>query len=245
MREEYDLLEQIRAAQQSADAADGLIRQYMPYVKSETAKFLKRIPRVGHDDELNIAMFAFYESILSYRQEKGAFLRFASTGIRNRLIDYYRKEKRHQGLVSLEQPIDSEGEDSRTLMDHIDTGRDEAAELAEQSAAKEEILHFSAQLASFGLSLGDIADSCPRQDRTLAACQKALAFAIEYPELLDQLVQTKKLPLAQLCAGAGVERKTLERHRKYMIAILLAYTNGFEIIRGHLRQLSRKGGQPV
>ena len=200
MREEYDLLEQIRAAQQSADAADGLIRQYMPYVKSETAKFLKRIPREGHDDELNIAMFAFYESILSYRQEKGAFLRFASTGIRNRLIDYYRKEKR---------------------------------------------LHFSAQLASFGLSLGDIADSCPRQDRTLAACQKALAFAIEYPELLDQLVQTKKLPLAQLCAGAGVERKTLERHRKYMIAILLAYTNGFEIIRGHLRQLSRKGGQPV
>ena len=217
----------------------------MPYVKSETAKFLKRIPREGHDDELNIDMFAFYESILSYRQEKGAFLRFASTGIRNRLIDYYRKEKRHQGLVSLEQPIDSEGEDSRTLMDHIDTGRDEAAELAEQSAAKEEILHFSAQLASFGLSLGDIADSCPRQDRTLAACQKALAFAIEYPELLDQLVQTKKLPLAQLCAGAGVERKTLERHRKYMIAILLAYTNGFEIIRGHLRQLSRKGGQPV
>lgn len=128
MREEYDLLEQIRAAQQSSDAADGLIRQYMPYVKSETAKFLKRIPREGHDDELNIAMFAFYESILSYRQEKGAFLRFASTGIRNRLIDYYRKEKRHQGLVSLEQPIDSEGEDSRTLMDHIDTGRDEAAE---------------------------------------------------------------------------------------------------------------------
>ena len=33
-------------------------------------------------------MFAFYESILSYRQEKGAFLRFASTGIRKRLIDY-------------------------------------------------------------------------------------------------------------------------------------------------------------
>ena len=95
MREEYDLLEQIRAAQQNADAADGLIRQYMPYVKSETAKFIKRVPREGHDDELSVAMFAFYESILSYRQEKGAFLRFASTGIRNRLIDYRRKERRH------------------------------------------------------------------------------------------------------------------------------------------------------
>lgn len=243
MREEYDLLEQIRAAQQNADAADGLIRQYMPYVKSETAKFIKRVPREGHDDELSVAMFAFYESILSYRQEKGAFLRFASTGIRNRLIDYYRKEKRHQGLVSLEQPMGSGKEDDRTLLDHIDTGRDETAELAERSAAKEEIRHFSDQLASFGLSFSDIADSCPRQERTLNACHKVLAFAIEYPELLDQLVQAKKLPMAQLCAGAGVERKTLERHRKYLIAILLAYTNGFEIIRGHLRQIRQKGGE--
>lgn len=36
----------------------------------------------------------------------------------------------------------------------------------------------------------------------------------------------------QLVEGAKGERKTLERHRKYIIAILLAYTNGFEIIRG-------------
>lgn len=28
-----------------------------------------------------------------------------------------------------------------------------------------------------------------------------------------------------------------------MIAILLAYTNGFEIIRGHLKQIVPKGGQ--
>ena len=243
MREEYDLLEQIRAAQQNADAADGLIRQYMPYVKSETAKFIKRVPREGHDDELSVAMFAFYESILSYRQEKGAFLRFASTGIRNRLIDYYRKEKRHQGLVSLEQPMGSGKEDDRTLLDHIDTGRDETAELAERSAAKEEIRHFSDQLASFGLSFNHVADSCPRQEPTLNACHKVLPFAIEYPGLLGQLVHTKKLPMAQLCAGAGVERKTLERHRKYLIAILLAYTNGFEIIRGHLRQIRQKGGE--
>ena len=52
-----------------------------------------------------------------------------------------------------------------------------------------------------------------------------------------------KLPITQLAAGANVERKTLERHRKYMMAVLLAYTNGFEIIRGHLGQMALvKGG---
>ena len=47
----------------------------------------------------------------------------------------------------------------------------------------------------------------------------------------------RTLPIAELASGSGVERKTLERHRKYMVAMLLAFTNGFEIIRGHLCRL--------
>ena len=56
---------------------------------------------------------------------------------------------------------------------------------------------------------------------------------------MDVLLQTKKLPIGQLTAGSGVERKTLERHRKYMVALLLIYTNGYEIIRGHLKQVMK------
>ena len=50
--------------------------------------------------------------------------------------------------------------------------------------------------------------------------------------------------MASLSSGSGVERKTMERHRKYLVvALLLAFTNGFEIIRDHLRQMSAgKGG---
>lgn len=46
----------------------------------------------------------------------------------------------------------------------------------------------------------------------------------------------------ELMEGTGVERKTLERHRKYLAAILLAFTNGYEIIRGHLYQIAPKRG---
>ena len=51
-----------------------------------------------------------------------------------------------------------------------------------------------------------------------------------------------KLPIAELAFGAGAERKTLERHRKYLVAMLLAFTNGFEIIRGHLCRLDAGRG---
>ena len=94
-----------------------------------------------------------------------------------------------------------------------------------------------------GLRLVDVykrqADNCPKQERTLAACHRALQAAREHPGILERFVKNRRLPLAELTAVSGVARKTLERHHSYMMAILLAYTNGYEIIRGHLCQISR------
>lgn len=55
-------------------AADAFIRTYMPFIKAETAKFLRRPPVEGHDDELSIAMIAFHEAIQSYSQVREPFL---------------------------------------------------------------------------------------------------------------------------------------------------------------------------
>ena len=61
---------------------------------------------------------------------------------------------------------------------------------------------------------------------------------------LEKLVETGRLPMNELAAGSGTDKKTMERHRKYLVAILLAFTNGYEIIRGHLCQIApAKGGQ--
>lgn len=231
------MLEQVFAAQQDAWAADQLVRAYLPFIRSETAKFIHRIPQEGIDDELSIAMFAFHEAVMAYQKDRGSFVSFASLIIRNRLIDFQRKEEKYHKNLSLTQTYeDSDRSDS--LLDQLDTGYDEIEEKQIRSATREEIMEFAAQLADFGLSLSDIADNCPKQDRTLKACHACLAYAKKNPELLTQLVSTKKLPLAALSSGSKIERKTLERHRKYLVAILLAYTNGFEIIRGHLCQIA-------
>lgn len=243
-RTEHEIVRLVYAAKKDSSAADELIQKYLPFIKSETAKFISRVPIEGTDDELGIAMLAFYEATMAYQAGKGAFLSLASTAIRNRLIDYYRKEQRHSCTVSLEAPIYSE-EDSHTLLDQLENSKDEMNDLADTLATKSEILEFSRQLAEFDISMSDVADSCPKQERTLISCLKALEYAKTHPELLKLLVSTHKLPISQLASGSGVEKKTLERHRNYMVAILLAYTNGYEIIRGHLHQIKRKGGQVV
>ena len=79
-----------------SEAADALIGQYMGFIRSETVKFTHAAPENGHEDELSIAMLAFYESILSYEKNRGRLpCPYAARAIRNRLIDHYRAEKRH------------------------------------------------------------------------------------------------------------------------------------------------------
>ena len=239
MNEEHGILEQVYAAKESVQAADQLIGDYLPFIRAETAKFLKRPPEEGRDDELSIAMIAFHEAIGGYAKHRGSFLKYASMLIRSRLIDYARKERRHRQTVSLDAP--AAGEESASLGETLPEERDHPEESAHRQATRQEIEELSRQMGSFGVSLSDVADNCPKQQRTLLACRKALAYARENSWLLEELVHGKKLPLAKLSDGSGVERKTLERHRKYLVALLLIYTNGYEIIRGHLAQVMEGG----
>ena len=77
-----------------------------------------------------------------------------------------------------------------------------------------------------------------------ASEQSAIAFARSHPDVLEDFLRTKRVPLGKLAKGAGVERKSLERHRRYLVAVLLICTNGYEILRGHIMQVLRGGRNP-
>ena len=237
MNEVQDLVGRVQAARTDPEAADALIRQYMGFIRAETAKFIKRAPIDGQDEELSIAMLAFYEAILGYEQNRGAFLSYASRGIRNRMIDHYRKEKKHAKVISLHAPLQDEDDDI-SKPDRLEDPKNEIEASHRRAAAREEIEEFERKLGEFGITFSEVADNCPRQERTLASCQRVLAAAKLHPEIFDILLESKKLPISSLAEKSGTDKKTLERHRKYLIAVLLAFTNGYEIIRGHLYHLS-------
>lgn len=241
MKNDHQIVQAVYAAKENNDKADELIQQYIPFIRAEASKFLGKLC-TEQDDAYSIAMIAFHEAILGYSRERGAFLNYAAMLIRNRLIDEYRREKRHQGHLSL----DAQDEDEdRTLLDQVADSRDHYEESHNLEATQQEIAELSAVMAQFGVTFSDVAEHTPKQDRTMEVCLAAIHYGMAQPELLEELLRTKKLPLTQLVKGSGGERKTLERHRKYILAMLLIQTNGYEIIRGHLRHVWKKGGTSV
>ena len=245
MGKRAEIVERVYDAKGSSLAANDFIKDYLPFIKSEASKVSGRAVTEGWDDEVSIAMIAFHEAIESYSESKGAFLNYAALLMKRRLIDYFRKEKKHFGIASIDTPI---GEDEQVKMaDTIEDENDDYEETAMRDATREEIAELTEQLKSFGVSLTDIADNCPKQNRTLDACRRVLQYARENPDIIDELKWTKRVPVARLMEGTGVERKTLERHRKYILALLVIYSNGYEIVRGHLKQvfITAKGGMAI
>ena len=150
MNEENTIIQQVYAAKTDNQEADRLIGAYMPFIKAETAKFLKR-PPASQDDELSIAMIAFHEAIQGYSRMRGAFLKYASMLIRSRLIDYHRRERRHGSLISLDTPAD---EDDVPLGDTLTDTRDHGEEVSMRDARRITVPDSSARLRHAGKPSG-------------------------------------------------------------------------------------------
>ncbi len=237
MQKEHEIVKQVYLAKNDTSKADDLIRAYIPFIHSEASKFLCR-QCTEQDDEASVAMMAFYEAIIGYERHRGVFLAYAAMVINSRLIDYSRKEAKHKENLSLNQEKDSD--DPRTLEDIIPDNRDIIEETVTREATRDEIAELSQVMKDYGISFSDVAENCPKQERTFEKCARAILFGGRNKELLSELLRTKKLPMNLLTALSGIDRKTIERHRKYILSMLIIQTNGFEIMRGHLKKVLRK-----
>lgn len=217
--------ERVKQSHTDKDVENELIREYIPFILSCSNKTLNRyITR--EDDEFSIAIFAFYTAMQNYNEEKGAFLTFARTVIKNRLTDYLRKEyKESRGIpfsaVSVAEDIEFDIEAPQ--MTDYDT--------------RYEIEALSFELRKYEISFFDIAANSPKAKKTHDQCNRVIAYILQNPLILNMLKDKKHLPAKQLRESCGVKEKLLERHRCYIIAATLIMDGEYEIIREYFPQL--------
>ncbi len=99
----HELLYAVRQGNQ--DAFSALLLRYRPLIDHAVERFSAELRGdAGREDMRQEAMAAFYDAIRSYRtdQEKVEFGLYAKVCIGNRLVSYLRRERRQQGLLSLD-----------------------------------------------------------------------------------------------------------------------------------------------
>lgn len=209
------------------------IEEYKPFIAAAVEKVTGRYVSYGQDEELSIGLMAFDEAIVHYEQEKGNFLSFAQNIIRKRLIDYYRKEKKHQAVIYISE-YSTEEADGEEVFDYA-VAYEEAQNKYYQEEInqlrRQELVQLKEELSAWELKLDDVAKSSPKHTGTKKSYLDIVKYIIDRPELVKRIKTKRYLPIAEIEEGTKLPRKTIERSRNYVIAAMIILTGDYYCIR--------------
>lgn len=166
------------------------------------------------DDEASIAGLAVIEAFDNYNPDRGRFLLYLGQVIKNRIIDYKRREKKRRLIpFSFLKQKSSYGKEiiDDSLIDNI----------IDDLARKQEIEYFKELLASFSISMADLLESSPRQDKSRERAKAIAGIIAGDKELSTFLISKKLIPIKLLEDRYKVNRKYVDRYRKFIIADVL------------------------
>jgi RNA polymerase sigma factor len=205
---------------------NGFVEEYKPFIASCVEKVTGRYVKYGEDDELSIAMLAFVEAVKSYEEGKGSFLSFAQNVIKRRLIDYYRKEKKHSNVISINEYYGDEEEFDLSEAEAVDNySKDQISEYRRM-----ELEQLKKELSEWDITFLQLADASPKHDKTRKMYLDIVKYLLSNPHLTRQLRQKKYLPVAEIEKSLNIPRKKIDRARKYIIAVILITTGDYQYI---------------
>lgn len=211
------------------------IIDYQPYVAKVVSRFCKRYIDPAVDDEFSIGLAAFNEAISQFSPSGGSsFLGFAETVMRRRLIDHLRKEQRHNQQVPLSS-FDSE-DDEQNIINPVETLQ--ALNAYEKQAGIEErqseIKELNQALSRFGIRFIDLIEASPSHADSRDALFQIGKLLAENVDWMQVLLVKHNLPIKELLSEVQVSRKTLERNRKFIIAVALIHYGAYPFLREYL-----------
>lgn len=223
-----------RIHQGEDDLREELIDSYKPFIAKTVSSVCKRYIHES-DDEFSIGLIAFNEAIQKYSSEKGnSLLSFAEIMIKRRVIDYIRQQSRNQNLsFNLTNDPNEEEQQRSTIEDELSL--DEFRKKTEQELRRDEIIQFQSILKEFDLSFQDLLEQSPKHADARKNAMLVAKAMVENEDLKVLLVEKKRLPIKQLEEMVKVSRKTIERNRKYIIAIALVLIGDYVYLKDYIK----------
>ena len=189
------------------------------------------------DDEWSIALFAFSKAVDVYSAGKGDFLPFAQMLMKRELIDWYRSQKNALREVPTAPHIMEGNGEPEEDPDGVYFAVVKSSREKSDRTMKEEITAANEMLTEYGFRFFDLTECSPRQEKTRRGCDAAARYMLNQypPELIEELLRKKKLPVKALAKGSGVSKKTIDRYRKYLIMAVLILRGDYPHIAEYLK----------
>jgi len=216
-------------AKQSETEAGILIDEFMPFLNARVSRYTAQFSGHMRDDALSVSMIALHEAIQKYDIEKGHFFPFADRVVRARIIDHIRKVSRQErNQVSLDAE-DEYGQSTQANAVNIISIRNYDEEQRRARIA-EEIEQFTADIASWGITMDALAKSSPKH-KELRKTYKEIVSAIADCDDIMQTIHIKRyFPIKAIAKITGLPQKKLERSRTYVIALLIIRAGDYELL---------------
>jgi len=226
-----DIANLVMEAQGDSEKLNKLIENFLPFIKRCVAR--SRADRQSRDDALTLAMLTFADCVMAYDLDKGAFLSFVQTSIRNRLIDDYRLEQKHAALPLITEEA-GEWETQLSVTEH--------QRQMERVNLQLEIEEVSGILSDWNTSFAELTKICPKQKRTRAQCLYIAELLLNNDVWRKQLYEKRRLPNKEICELYGVSHKILEKYRKYIATLCVIQSGDYPLLKTFL-PTNRQGGE--
>lgn len=223
----------VQAQNGDEKALEDLLVSYSPFIKKTAAQVCKRFID-EHDDEYSIALEAFHEAIKDFDQENNAsFLTFAHLVVRRRVIDYIRKEGRRKEFSY--DFTNQNKDDGHSNMYEESESLVRFSEKQQVEKRQEEIIQYEKLLQDFDLSFQTLTKVSPSHEDARTTAIQIAQLVAETDDYKDFLMTKKKLPVKEIEHLVKVSRKTIERNRKYIIAVALLLMSDLHYLKDYLK----------
>ncbi len=100
----------------------------------------------------------------------------------------------------------------------------------DKSDLKWEIESLTEELSNFEISFFELAEVSPKSRKTKRLCFDVVNYIINNSELVDIIMNKHILPIKEITDNIKLNRKAIERHRKYIITAVIAITQDYPAI---------------
>lgn len=214
------------------------INDYRPFIIKCVSQVTGRYVEIQNSEEYSVGLLAFNEAIDCYNEIKNTnFFNFSRQVIKRRVIDYIRQNQKNNNVYPFTYFEDGEN----NSLEEKYLASDPASDF-DNIETKDEIRLFEQKLKEFNITLEDLVSCSPKHKDSKQLSIKTARLIADNHDMFEKLDRKKTIPMADLMKIANVSRRTVERNRKFIIAVCMILRSDLDVLKGYVRNTEELEG---